>query len=230
MHAVHLPFCVLLNAIQRWSVGLALTLLLLLLLQLTTGAQSVRSDSKADTTVTSAKDIPAVAPATATDNCDSKPTVYFKQKVVDSTHVNNFKLIRKWWAEDACGNISDTITQVITVHDNIEPAPGITTIAPVTDPKVAAQPGKTTLDVTVFPNPYNDKLVFRFIAPTTGLTKLEVYNVLGQQIGQLNYGMVGKDTQHTIEYLVPSQYRDILLYRLNVGEYFKTGKAIPAKK
>ncbi|SHN46112.1 hypothetical protein [Chitinophaga sp. CF418] len=106
----------------------------------------------------------------------------------------------------------------------------VTTVAPATDPKVAAQANETTLNVTVFPNPYNDKVIFRFVAPTTGQVKLEVYNVLGQQIGQLNYGMVDKGTQHTIEYHVPSPYRDVLLYRLNVGEHFRTGKVIPAKK
>jgi len=105
-----------------------------------------------------------------------------------------------------------------------------TAVAPATDPKVAAQADETTLNVTVFPNPYNDKVIFRFVAPATGQVKLEVYNVLGQQIGQLNYGMVDKGTQHTIVYDVPSPYRDVLLYRLNVGEHFRTGKVIPAKK
>ncbi|MCF6407303.1 hypothetical protein L3C95_30695, partial [Chitinophaga filiformis] len=117
-----------------------------------------------------------------------------------------------------------TSSSVNTARVSDEPV-----VAPATDPKVA-QPVEATLNVTVFPNPYNDKVIFRFVAPTTGLTKLEVYNVLGQQIGQLNYGMVDKGTQHTIEYHVPSQFRDVLLYRLNVGEHFKTGKVIPAKK
>jgi len=104
-------------------------------------------------------------------------------------------------------------------------------VTPATDPKVAAQSDETTtLNVTVFPNPYNDKLIFRFVAPVTGHARLEVYNLLGQQIGQLNYGMVDKGTQHTIEYHVPAPFRDVLLYRINVGEHFRTGKVIPAKK
>ncbi|SDG28594.1 HYR-like domain-containing protein [Chitinophaga filiformis] len=107
---------------------------------------------------------------------------------------------------------------------------GVTAVAPATDPKVAAQGDETTLNVTVFPNPYNDKVIFRFVAPVSGQVKLEVYNVLGQNIGQLNYGRVDKGTQHTIEYNVPAPYRDVLLYRLNVGEHFRTGKVIPAKK
>ncbi|SHN46110.1 hypothetical protein, partial [Chitinophaga sp. CF418] len=104
------------------------------------------------------------------------------------------------------------------------------TTVSVNDPKAMEPIEEPKLNVTVFPNPYNDKLIFRFVAPVSGKVKLEVYNLLGQQIGQLNYGMVDKGTQHTIEYHVPVIHRDVLVYRLSVGELFKTGKAIHAKE
>ncbi|MCF6405056.1 hypothetical protein L3C95_19295, partial [Chitinophaga filiformis] len=81
----------------------------------------VLSGTAVNINVKCAKDIPAAANITATDNCDESPDVHFSQKVIDSTCVNRFKVIRKWWAEDACGNNSDTITQVITVHDDVKP-------------------------------------------------------------------------------------------------------------
>ncbi|MVT10310.1 HYR-like domain-containing protein [Chitinophaga tropicalis] len=95
----------------------------------------------------------------------------------------------------------------------------------ITDPSVVNK-----LEVNVFPNPYRDKLIFRFTAPETGQVKLETYNMLGQQVGQLNYGTVNKGTTHTIIYDVPSAQRTALLYRLSVGKYFTTGKAIPDKE
>ncbi|MVT10311.1 T9SS type A sorting domain-containing protein [Chitinophaga tropicalis] len=86
------------------------------------------------------------------------------------------------------------------------------------------------LEVNVYPNPYRDKLIFRFTAPETGKVKLEVYNMLGQQTGQLNYGTVEKGTTHTVEYSIPSTQRTMLIYKLSVGSQSVTGKAIPYKE
>ena len=73
-----------------------------------------------DATVTCAKDVPAPPNVTATDNC-GEATVHYSQTVTDSTCVNKFKVVRMWWAEDACGNLSDTLTQTITVFDDVKP-------------------------------------------------------------------------------------------------------------
>ncbi|SDG28624.1 HYR-like domain-containing protein, partial [Chitinophaga filiformis] len=136
-------------------------------------------------------------------------------------------------AVDAINNAFDKCATLVgwTRSSAISTVKVSTTTLSMNDPK-AMEPviEEVKLNVTVFPNPYRDKLIFRFIAPISGKVKLEVYNLLGQQIGQLNYGMVDKGTQHTIEYNVPVIHRDVLLYRLSVGDLFKTGKAIHAKE
>ena len=74
-----------------------------------------------DKTVACAKDVPAPPTVTATDNCDPYPYLKFTEVKKDSTCVNRFKIYRKWWAKDKCGNVSDTLRQTITVYDNIAP-------------------------------------------------------------------------------------------------------------
>ncbi len=77
--------------------------------------------SVSNTNISCAKNIPAVATITATDNCDENVAVQYSQLTSDSTCVNKFTLTRKWWAVDACGNTSDTMTQVIVVNDDVKP-------------------------------------------------------------------------------------------------------------
>ncbi|WP_164972836.1 hypothetical protein, partial [Lacibacter luteus] len=65
--------------------------------------------------------VPAAGTATATDKCDAAPKVtYLGETRVDGNCAGNYKLIRSWKAEDACGN-SVTKTQTITVTDNTAP-------------------------------------------------------------------------------------------------------------
>lgn len=81
----------------------------------------VLSGAAADATVSCAKDLPPAPVITASDNCLANVQVQMKQYTTDSTCVNKYKLVRKWWAEDACGNTSDTLTQTITVNDDVKP-------------------------------------------------------------------------------------------------------------
>lgn len=81
----------------------------------------VLSGTAPDAAINCAKDLPAAPVITATDNCIGNVQVQMSQQTIDSTCVNKFKLVRKWWAVDACGNTSDTLTQTITVNDNVKP-------------------------------------------------------------------------------------------------------------
>ena len=79
------------------------------------------SGSAPNSTVTCAKDVPGVPTITATDNCDATPVITYNQVTSDSTCINHFTLTRTWFATDNCGNMSTTLTQVITVNDNVKP-------------------------------------------------------------------------------------------------------------
>src|SRR4030095_1279142 len=78
-----------------------------------------------DTTV-QCNAVPAPATVTATDDCDSNPTVTFNQtstQDANATHCGHYSytITRTWTAHDVCGNNSATATQAITVQDTTAP-------------------------------------------------------------------------------------------------------------
>ncbi|QJB36978.1 T9SS type A sorting domain-containing protein [Chitinophaga oryzae] len=81
----------------------------------------VLSGTAADVNISCSKDLPAAPVITASDNCLANVQVQMSQHTIDSTCVNKYTLVRKWWAVDACGNTSDTLKQTITVNDNVKP-------------------------------------------------------------------------------------------------------------
>ncbi|MEQ1747548.1 MAG: choice-of-anchor D domain-containing protein, partial [Saprospiraceae bacterium] len=65
--------------------------------------------------------VPAPATPTATDNCDASVAItYVGQTTTAGTCPNAYSLTRTWTAADNCGN-TRTVTQRITVVDNIKP-------------------------------------------------------------------------------------------------------------
>ena len=86
----------------------------------------------ANVTLTCYDAIPPMATVLFTDNC-ATPSITSNQV---STFVNdpdnqayyNYVITRKWFATDPSGNISDTVTQVITIVDNEAPAVVLATV------------------------------------------------------------------------------------------------------
>ncbi len=64
--------------------------------------------------------VPVMDVITATDNCTDPINVTTSEVRADGSCANNYTLTRKWFAEDACGNI-DSLVQIITVQDTIAP-------------------------------------------------------------------------------------------------------------
>src|SRR6185436_18446451 len=68
--------------------------------------------------------VPATASPTATDNCDSTPTITYNQTTTQTSNGSctdqNYTLTRTWTATDNCGNAS-SCTQTIAVSDNTAP-------------------------------------------------------------------------------------------------------------
>jgi len=65
-------------------------------------------------------EIPDAANVTATDDCDTAPTVEVEDTRVDGDCENSYVLTRTWTATDACGN-STQGTQVIVINDTTDP-------------------------------------------------------------------------------------------------------------
>ena len=73
----------------------------------------------ADATV-ECNDVPPAPVVTASDNCDSSPTVQFTQTRADGSCRNSYTLTRTWTSTDNAGNTTSQ-SQVITVQDTTAP-------------------------------------------------------------------------------------------------------------
>ncbi|MDZ7879491.1 MAG: SdrD B-like domain-containing protein, partial [Saprospiraceae bacterium] len=64
--------------------------------------------------------VPAIATATAMDNCTTNPTVTSTEARTNGTCPDSYTLTRTWTATDACGNTA-TASQIVTVIDLTAP-------------------------------------------------------------------------------------------------------------
>jgi gliding motility-associated-like protein len=73
-----------------------------------------------DTTV-ACNAITAPPTLTATDICSANVTVTLSETRINGSCANNYQVLRKWVAIDNCGNVSDTLRQLVTVKDTSGP-------------------------------------------------------------------------------------------------------------
>ncbi len=83
--------------------------------------------------------IPNPATVTATDQCDPNPTEVYLGETINPGNCP-YTITRRWVAVDACGNVSDTCVQTITVIDNVKPV-------------ITNCPANATVQCNAVPNP-----------------------------------------------------------------------------
>ena len=81
------------------------------------------------------------------------------------------------------------------------------------------------MQVTAYPNPFNDKINFVVSAPSAGKGSLEVYNTLGQKIKTVYQGSFTKGSQK-FDLRLPLRQQQNLIYVLTVGGKQVTGKIL----
>jgi len=79
-----------------------------------------------------------------------------------------------------------------------------------------------------YPNPFNPTTIIRFAIPETGITKLEVYNMLGQRVEVL-VNEIKQAGVHEAVFDASNLSTGTYLYRLNAGNFIKTEKMILIK-
>jgi hypothetical protein len=172
--------------------------------------------------------------ATITDGCSAAADIvkYFKD-------VNG---VRKWTAIDKAGNVStkdcplpappgfrqsNTTTSATT--DAVTEQRTVQVNGTVQEAVKASTIEVSALKITAEPNPFADKVNFRFTSPVSGRAKLEILNAVGQKIGVAYEGMVNAGTSYTIPYYTRGVRTGTLIYNLRVNDKSVNGKLIQLK-
>lgn len=77
-----------------------------------------------------------------------------------------------------------------------------------------------------WPNPFSNRLYFQFIPAENSHALLEIYSVSGQKIETLIDRPVKKDQPYSLEFTPADRSGTLYLYRLQLGNYSKSGKII----
>jgi hypothetical protein len=86
----------------------------------------------------------------------------------------------------------------------------------------------TKLAVSAYPNPFTDKVQFNIVSPVSGKASLDVYNVMGQKVGNVYNGYLHAGRSQVIDYNVAGA-KGSLIYTLKVGDKQVNGKVIHLK-
>jgi hypothetical protein len=82
------------------------------------------------------------------------------------------------------------------------------------------------LQVSTYPNPFDDQIRFDIQSPVTGQGSLELYNLLGQKMSTIYQGQVQAGHSKVVEYKVPLAQRTNLIYIMRVNGMRVTGKLL----
>jgi hypothetical protein len=186
----------------------------------------------ADALVCGESTLPAnTGTATATDGCSPTGDIIIYYKDVPAINSPCGGITRTWYAVDNAGNEA-------TCVQNIAFAPALTSTSSAT--VVAAKPiaaGTTqatvktsALQVKAFPNPFSDKVTFRFSSPVSGKATLEVFNVMGQKLGVVYNGNVRAGVMQDIQYDARTTNKATLIYKLSVNDKSVNGKLVQLKQ
>jgi len=124
--------------------------------------------------------------------------------------------------------INDAVSSVNEVFDNckifigwnvaacapIDPTPG--------DGKIAATTVAPALEVTAYPNPYQENFSLKVNSPVTGQASVSFYTIDGVKISEMKRDVVAK-RDVWIPFNVPAVYRTRIVYTVNVGSHNAKG-------
>ena len=96
----------------------------------------------------------------------------------------------------------------------IDPTPG--------DGRIASTTVSPTLEVTAYPNPYQENFSLKVISPVTGQASISFYTIDGVKISEMKRDVVAK-REVWIPFNVPAVYRTRIVYTVNVGSHNAKG-------
>jgi hypothetical protein len=82
------------------------------------------------------------------------------------------------------------------------------------------------LTVKAYPNPFKDRVFFRFTSPVSGKATVEIFDMTGRRLEVINKGQVVAGRENTVEYTVPSSNRNSIIYRVSVDKFSVNGRLV----
>jgi hypothetical protein len=79
--------------------------------------------------------------------------------------------------------------------------------------------------VNAYPNPFNNRVKFAIVSPTSGDGSLEIYNIMGQKVKTIYQGHINAGNQ-SFELTIPKKQQATLIYVFRVGDKKVTGKLL----
>lgn len=145
--------------------------------------------------------------------------------------------VRHWTAIDASGNTATKDCPLPTLLKQEARTDNTTASATILSKE---QPSKVTakmaarnnsvsasgINVKAFPNPFSDQVNFRFSSTASGKASLEIYNAIGQKIGNVYTGVIKAGQVYDVKYNVRGFKKSALMYRLNVNDKAVNGKLL----
>src|SRR5688572_22155191 len=124
--------------------------------------------------------------------------------------------------------INEAVSSVNEVFDNckifigwnvaacpaIDPTPG--------DGRIAATTVAPALEVTAYPNPYQENFSLKVKSPVTGQASISFYTIDGVKISEMKRDVVAK-REVWVPFNVPAVYRTRIVYTVNVGSHNAKG-------
>jgi hypothetical protein len=126
------------------------------------------------------------------------------------------------------GGAKPSATSFCSLPSSTTPCSVNSTITRRGDMTEASEPTATAsgLQVSAYPNPFNDVVKFTIQTKVSGQAQLVVYNTLGQRVKTIYNGYIQANKSQVIEYKTPSPSQGSLFYTFTIGGKQVTGKLL----
>jgi len=144
---------------------------------------------------------------------------YDTKSVIGATVSGSFPCTATWVVKDGLGTPFAGTTTSLSIGTNCSVAAIAATLPSSSD----------ELRVNAYPNPFKDKVSFKFTSPVSGKAVLEAYDLMGRKLAVIYQGTVDAGVERMVTYNVPAGTRVAMMYRLTVGDKSYHAMIMPEK-
>ncbi len=134
----------------------------------------------------------------------------------------DYEIVRQWTATDCSGNTTSCVQHI--TFEGSTPVVQMPTTSDLSDDS-----DKAVSNVTVSPNPANEKTMFTFTAKNAAKTTLEVFDMTGSKVADVFMGVVESNVEYKVDYNVNHLATGVYTYRLTNGSETEMGRLIISK-